>query len=160
MPATRTAQQRAEERAARVKRIVDMRRLRMTFAEIGRREEISEQRAWMIYKQALRAIPAASLAEHRTEECTLIDDAIRNLLPLAMDRSKPRTAVEAWNGIARWAERKAKLLGLDAPLRVEVSDAVDAEIARLAAELGTLEPSGEATPAGDAAPSQVPAPTA
>lgn len=47
-------------------------------------------------------------------------------------------------------ERRAKLLGLDAPTRVEVltDDAIDAEIRRLADELGAGAPGEAAAPAG------------
>lgn len=48
--------------------------------------------------------------------------------------------------ILKIAERRARLLGLDAPLRakVEVTDALDADIERLVAELAGLAPGGEA----------------
>jgi hypothetical protein len=41
-------------------------------------------------------------------------------------------------------ERRAKLLGLDAPLKVDVSDETDREIRQLAERLGAVEPAGEA----------------
>ena len=139
----------AAERRARV---VQLRRRRVSFAEIGRVEGISEQRAWKIYQEALHAIVAPHLAEHRAEELMLVDDAIRDLLPIAREHTKSaRTSVEAWSAIRGWAEHKARILGLNAAVKVEVSDAVDAEIGRLAAELGTVEPAGAAEAAGHAA---------
>lgn len=52
--------------------------------------------------------------------------------------------------ILKIAERRARLLGLDAPLRakVEVTDAIDADIERLVAELAGLAGGSEAAAAG------------
>jgi hypothetical protein len=75
----------------------------------------------------------------------LTDDAIHALLVIAADKTvSPRTRVEAWTAIRGWAEHKARILGLNAAVKVEVTDAVDAEIAALAARLGGVEPAGEA----------------
>src|SRR6476659_5227234 len=122
----------AERRA----RVVELRRERKSFAEIGAALGVSVQRAHTIYREALAAIPAQHVEEHRAEELALIDDAINDLLDLARDHSMPRTAVEAWTSIRGWAERKAKLLGLDAPTQVVLTmDTIEAEIRRLEAEL-------------------------
>jgi hypothetical protein len=148
----------AAERRARV---VQLRRRRVTFAEIGRLEGISEQRAWKIYQDALHAIVAPAVHEHRAEELILVDDAIRDLLSIARDHGKsPRTSVEAWNSIRGWAEHKARIVGLNAPVKVEVSDAIEAEISRLAAELAAVEPGGKTEAAGDAEARGVSAPPA
>src|ERR1035441_3982933 len=109
----------AAERRAEV---VRLRRSRLRFDEIGQTLGVTKERAWKIYQEALAAlhapdalpaIPAQDVEEHRAEELMLIDDAIRGLLPIARDRQHTRTAVEAWSAIRGWAERKAKLLGLD-----------------------------------------------
>jgi len=105
----------AAERRAQV---VALRRRRATFADIGRALGITKQRAHQLYEQALAEIPAQHLEEHRAEELVLIDDAIAALMRIARDSSTtPRTAVEAWTSVKGWAERKARLLGLDAPAR-------------------------------------------
>ncbi|GAA4630065.1 hypothetical protein GCM10023196_053890 [Actinoallomurus vinaceus] len=124
----------AAERRAKV---VAFRRQRLSFAEIGRRLGVSPQRAHQLYTRALAEVPARHVDEHRAEELILIDDAIADLLDIAHDHTRPRPAVDAWNAIRGWAERKARLLGLDAPTRMQVitMDAIDAEIARLNAEL-------------------------
>lgn len=137
----RTAEQKldAVERAAR---IVEMRRRRMSYTEIGAYENISPQRVGQIYRKALADIPVNAVEEHRAEETELIDMAINRLLVLANDGDVyPKDRVEAWNSIRGWAERKAKLLGLDAPTKHEVVtiDAVDREIARLTGELEAAE---------------------
>ena len=139
MTGTTCADQRittAERRA----RVIALRRQRVTFEDIGRLLGVNRARAHQIYLRALGEIPATELSEHRAEELVLVDDAIRDLLKLARDHDRPRTAVEAWNAIRMWSERKARLLGLDAPTksRVEVitEDVIEAEITRLEAQLG------------------------
>jgi len=129
-----------------------LRRSRASFDEIGRELGISRQRAWRIYQAALRQIPAASVGDHRVEELALIDDATRDLLLVAKDPSNLlRYRIEAWNGVCRWAERKARLLGLDAPakraIEVITQDVVEAEIARLEAELAAHDAEAAARPA-------------
>lgn len=49
--------------------------------------------------------------------------------------------MEAWNAIRGWAERKARLLGLDAPAKHQflTMDMIDAEVKRLQVELGILD---------------------
>jgi hypothetical protein len=42
--------------------------------------------------------------------------------------------------LVKIAQRRARLLGLDAPVEIRVSDAVDAEIAALAAQIAQLPP--------------------
>jgi hypothetical protein len=72
----------------------------------------------------------------RTE---LIDRAVNSLMGIATNNTtSTRTRVEAWSAIRGWAERKARLLGLDSPTKhaVLTLDALDAQIAALEAELG------------------------
>jgi hypothetical protein len=124
----------AAERRARV---VALRRQRLTFDRIGQTLGVTKERAWKIYQEALASIPAADVEEHRAEELTLIDDAISALMRIARTTESARTAVEAWNSIRGWAERKASLLGLDAPTRHEflTIDQIDREIAKLKVQL-------------------------
>jgi hypothetical protein len=127
--------------AERRSKVIELRRRRMSFAEIGEQLGVTTQRAHAIYREALAAIPAQHVEEHRAEELTLIDDAIADLLVIAQDHTRPRNAIEAWNSIRGWAERKAKLLGLDAPAKFEVltMDAIDEEIKKLQAELAASD---------------------
>jgi len=127
----------AAERRAQV---VALRRRRATFDQIGRALGISKERAWKLYQEALAQVPAAQVDEHRAEELVLIDDAIADLMKIARVHDKPMTSVEAWNSIRGWAERKAKLIGLDAPTRFEhlTLDAIDAQLRVLKAEMGEL----------------------
>jgi hypothetical protein len=78
----------------------------------------------------------------------LPDPATGELRPL----TDPMATYHGVDRLLRIAERRARLKGLDAPLKakVEVQDSVDADIERLVAELAGPGPGGEATPAGPA----------
>lgn len=124
-------------------RIVEMRRDRHGFREIGAELGISGKRAHELYQEALAAIPAAQVDEHRAEEVDLIDTAVRELLSICRNPDvSPRTAIEGWATIRGWSEYRAKLLGLNAPDRHEVVtlDAIDEQIRILTAELGASAP--------------------
>ena len=111
----------------------------MTFDAIGHQLGISSQRAGRIFSEALAAIPRHGVDELRAEETELIDHAVNSLTSIATDsNTSARTRVEAWSAIRGWAERKARLHGLDAPKThaVLTLDAIDAQIAALEAELG------------------------
>jgi hypothetical protein len=138
----------AAERRAQV---VELKRLKLSFAEIGRQLGITGQAAGRLYREALAQVPRMAVEEHRVEELELIDTAIHQLMKIATDATvTPRTKVEAWTSIRGWTERKSKLLGLDAPSRHEVIslDAIDAEIAELTRALagGTEAAEADASP--------------
>ena len=128
--------------------MVQLRRDRASFREIGAELGISPQAAWKAYQKALREVPVADVETLRLEELELVDFAINDLLKLALDHRKPRYSVESWNTICRWSERRARLMGLDAPARkaIEVltQDVIDKEIERLAVELA--EAGGDVPP--------------
>lgn len=134
------SRRRTLESAARRARVVEMRRDRATFDVIAAEMGVSKQRAHALYVEALHEVPAARVEQHRAEELDLIDRATRELLTLATDGDvSPRTRVEAYNAVRGWAERKARLLGLDAPAQVRAQvitdDMVDAAIEDLTREL-------------------------
>lgn len=130
MPRTnpRPGDNRPIDAAERRTQVVALRRRRLTFAEIGTEMGFTAQRAHQLYTEALKEIPAHEVEQHRAEELALIDDAVKELLVIAGNRAQPRTAVEAWNSIRGWAERKARLLGLDQPVKVEQSGQLTYEI--------------------------------
>lgn len=135
------AADRTVENEEKVARIVDLRRQRVKWADIAKAVGVNRARTIELYNRALAEIPAPHVDEHRVEETMLIDDAIEDLLKIARDgrNVSARSRIEAWNSIRGWAERKAKLLGLDAPQQVVTLDKVDQEIAALTKELQALE---------------------
>lgn len=111
--------------ADREARIIELRAKRVSFRDIGQELSISPQRVHQIWNEVRDRIPAAQLAQHREEERELADDAIRDLLQRIHDPATTTgTAIRAWEVACKWAERKSRLLGLDAPVRreIEVTD--------------------------------------
>lgn len=139
------------ELAERDARIVELRRHRLSWSEIadavGAPVHIVRRR----YSMALARIPAQSVDEHRAEEVVLIDDATADLMIIARDPNVlHRTRVEAWSAVRGWAERKAKLLGLDAPTQTITVDLVDNEITKLTNEIKKMEAYAETGVSPDA----------
>lgn len=134
----------AERRA----RAIELRRQRYQFHEIAAIIGVSKTRAWELYQEGMAAIPQPQRDLHRAESLMLIDDAIKDLLVIALNHKQPRASIEAWNSIRGFVERKARMMGEDAPTKIEVTDAIDADIERLVAELAGLAPGGEAAAAG------------
>jgi len=123
-----------------VSQIIEYRRCRVPNSEIAKNLGISAARVGQLYRRALADYPltAMSIDEHRAEENDLIDAAIRELMVIAFDhRSMPRSRIDAWLAIERFMERRAHMLGIDAPTRSEVVTlgALDMEIQKLEAEL-------------------------
>jgi hypothetical protein len=111
--------------AQREARIAELRSQRVPFREIAKELDISHQRVHTIWRNLLERIPTAHLDRYRDEERELCDDAARDLLTLIRDpQATPSNRVRAWEVLAKWAERKSRLLGLDAPIRreLEISD--------------------------------------
>jgi hypothetical protein len=84
-----------------------------------------------IYEAACRKYPVQNLDQHRREEIELADTAANELLDIARNpQVLPGNRIKAWEALCRWSERKARLLGLDAPLRreVEIFDTTSWEI--------------------------------
>jgi hypothetical protein len=133
---------RAVATAERRAQAVEMRRSRASFDEIGQALGVSRQRAWTIYQKALAEIPKPQAEQHLAEELQLIDAGIKDLWLLAHDHRRPRSAIDAWNGIARFIELEARLLDLfpAAKSRVQVitEEDVQREIEHLQAEIAAV----------------------
>lgn len=124
-------------RAERMARVVGMRRRRVAWRDVAEDLGLSVRYVRDLYSEALAEVPVAEVDEHRAEELALYDDAVSELLELARDPDQTgRVRVDAYEALRGWCERKAKLLGLDAPTTVVTLDALDREIAQLSAELG------------------------
>jgi hypothetical protein len=136
--------------AQRRARVVELRADRWTFAQIGAELGISRQRAHQLYDAVLASYRPRDLDLHRTEELELIDAACRDLLEIARDRRtdedgilvvSARDRAKAWEVLRAWADRKARLLGLDEPKRSHISmERLDEMLADVQAELDRTDP--------------------
>lgn len=141
-------------------------------AELGISIEVARKDYEMARRQAAAEL-TASVIEHRTVELVKLDALEREAWKVLKARhitvqhgkivrdedDKPieddAPVLQAIDRLERLMKRRAALLGLDAPVKVEVSAEVDDQIAALATALaagvGDLEPAREAEAAGDAA---------
>jgi hypothetical protein len=115
---------------------------RWTFAQIGAELGVTRQRAHRIWQTALEKAPAPRIHEYRKEAVQFADQRVQELIALQRQPGTAgRTYAELERQIILWEERKAKVLGIDAPTRKEInvitSDAIDAEIRRLTTEMQT-----------------------
>jgi hypothetical protein len=90
------------EGAQKRARVVELRAQRLSFSEIGAEVGLTPQRCGQLYAQALAMIPMRNVDEHRAEAGELADQAVRDLLTIAMDvRAGLRNRIDAWLAIAR-----------------------------------------------------------
>jgi hypothetical protein len=119
-------------------RTLDLRMAGATFASIATALGYSDRgAARKAYLRALDAevnLKADERDAWRREQAARCDRLIRALWPQAMNGD-----TKAHGAITRHLERQARLLGLDAPTRVQVDDGLTAEIEGLLAEMGRLE---------------------
>jgi hypothetical protein len=83
-------------------------------------------------------MPIASIDEHRAQDGAVIEKAIAALMSIATDaKSGLRHRIDSWLAIERFLDRRARLFGLDAPLKHEVLTIgnLDQQIMELEAEL-------------------------
>jgi hypothetical protein len=131
-------QLRAARLAARVIELKTTRR--MTFQQIGDECGFSKQRAFTVWTEALRKLPAPNLEQHRTDAIQFTDQMVTELLTLARrPNESARTIAELHRQINGWEEHKARLLGSYQPQRREVQvisgDTIDRSIAELTARM-------------------------
>lgn len=107
-------------------------------AEVGYHDKSGAKKA---YERALaewRDDLANDVATHRAEQLMRIERIIRSLWPRAIDRNDPEHLAYV-DRVNRQLERQARLLGLDAPVKVTVSDETDQEIETLLETMAELE---------------------
>jgi len=161
--------------ARRRTRVLAMRIEHIPYEDIAAELGVSEEVARQDYKRAREQATAelrATVSEHRATEIAKIDalerEAWRVLKARHITVQQGRVVrdddgatieddapvLQAIDRLERLMKRRAALLGLDAPVKVEVSAEVDEQIAALGAALaagvGVLEPAGEAEAPGDA----------
>ena len=119
----------AREREARA---LQLRKAGASFEQIGRALGVSTPRAWRIFQRGLARVVHEPAEELRQLEALRLDGLLTAMWPHAM-------AGKGWavDRVLAIMQRRARLLGLDAPTRVNVitEDMIDAEIRRLEAEL-------------------------
>ncbi len=140
--------------AERDARALELASRSMSYRQIAAELGCDVHTAYTAVQRGLAAIPAPAAAEYRRIELDKLDRLERHLLGV-MEREhvsashgrvvtldgKPvlddGPGVQAAVALLRVQDRRARLLGLDAPTltRVQVEDVVDAEIRRLEAEL-------------------------
>jgi hypothetical protein len=165
------------ERAAIAERrakVLQLRIEQVPYAEIARQLDISEDVAEADYRRAVEArrnaLDSARTAAVAIEEAKLdaLEQAVWEVLrrehivvqhgKVIYLKRKPMVdddpVLRATDRLLKIAERRARLKGHDAPVKVDVRAEVDDEIAAIAAALasglGELEPAGEAQAPGDA----------
>lgn len=144
-----TARRRAEA--------LELRLAGLSYRAVGERLGVSESRAWRIVEAALRAAvsePAAGVRRLELERLdVLLEEAMRQLrldhamvshgkvVPGVVDEGAKLAALDR---CLRIQERRARLLGLDAPAKVHVAEApaksdLDERIERLMEEMAALD---------------------
>jgi hypothetical protein len=105
-----------------------------TYQQIADAMDCSKPTAYARVQRALAAIPAEAVEEYRRLE----GDRLDTLLNIAMYEAQTRKSLYAIDRVLSIMERRAKLMGLDAPTKTEVInyDHITAEIMRLERELG------------------------
>lgn len=149
MPASKAQRAKTAERRAKA---VAMRLAGVDYETIAQRLGYASRGA--AYTDIDRALQARLVEQHQGA------DVLRQQELARLDRLQAAAWTAAASGdlkaietVLKVVDRRCKLLGLDAPVRHEVVtlDAIDAEIARLTAELGGAGETGEAeTPAAPA----------
>jgi hypothetical protein len=145
------------EQVERDARAVELRRRHLNYRQIARELDLSTSNAYAAVQRGLADTIAETNDEVRRQELERLDDLARaSLRVLATQHvvvSQGRVAkhpdtgavliddgptLAAIDRLLKIQERRAKLLGLDAPAKVEVLtlDAIDSEIRKLSAELG------------------------
>ena len=131
----------------------------LSFAEIGKRLGMSRQGATAAHKRALREVVREAAEDVRAVELDRLDTLYRTALGVMakshwtvqngrivrdadgrpLEDSGPRLG--AIDRALKVQERRARLLGLDAPTKndVRVTDILNSRIEQLAAELGFME---------------------
>jgi len=118
-----------------------------TYQQIADTMGCSKPTALARVRRALAAIPAEAVDEYRRLEGERLD----NLLAIATHQAMTKKSLFAIDRCLAIMDRRARLLGLDAPVRTEVItlDYIQAEIQRLEATLGEIDDDATAaTPSG------------
>ena len=108
-----------------------------SYQKIADNVGVSKTAAYKRVQRALAAIPFEAVEEYRRIEVSRLDQVLEVALAKALDPND-KAAMFAIDRVLTIMDRRAKLLGLDAPTKnISITmDALDMEISRLSAELG------------------------
>ena len=135
--------ERTEEQALIDTEALKLRSRGYTYQQIADHMGCSKPTAYARVQRALAAIPAEAAEEYRRLE----NDRLDTLQAIAMHEAITKKSMQAIDRVLHIMDRRAKLLGLDAPTKTEVItlDAIDAEIRRLETQLGENDVAGTRT---------------
>lgn len=138
----------AQERAARV---VRLHRDGYTFRDIGTQLGVSTSRAHQIWDKALRDVPAAEVEPLRAEVAERLDECLRRCLAVLADPmpavtskgevlpfTDQRLVLDAIAEIRKGEEVRARLFGLNAPVRSEIAAVQNVRYEVVGVDLGAL----------------------
>jgi hypothetical protein len=141
----RTPAQRQDEAEVKALRAVELRLAGATFQRIaealGYADKSGAKKAYERALASLRDDLAPSIAQHRTEQLLRVETLLVGLWGKARDPNNP-DQLRATDSIRRLLERQAKLLGLDAPVKVQVSDEIDEQIEALLSQMNERDNAG------------------
>lgn len=131
--------ERTEEQAHLDTAALKLRSLGMSYQSIADQMGVTKATAYNRCQRALAAIPAEAVDEFRRIEGQRLD----LLLEVAMEKALAgdKGSLFAIDRVLAIQERRARLMGLDAPIKTEVItlDYIQQEIARLEATLGDID---------------------
>jgi hypothetical protein len=179
-----TRAERQADAARRRAQVLQARLAGASFEDIGQRLGVSDTRAHQLYVDALHRTVQEPADQLRVLELHRLDQLQAHAVKVLRGRhvviqggrvvvdrqGQPYTdhspVLAAIAALLRIAERRARLLGLDAPSRVDAQvrgevyslSAIDTELARLQAELAALDPPQDPPAAEQVLPPDPPAP--
>lgn len=137
------------EMAVRSKRVLQMKLAGATYPEIAEAMGISLSTAHGDVQRALKDIPRDEAAQMRQEESLSLDRMKRELWAEAMDRDVSIIQrLPLFDRLLKLSDRRAKLLGIDAPQSVEVSS-LDLDLDKAIAALLSAAKDPVPDPGGD-----------
>jgi len=128
---------RTEEQAILDTEALRLRSRGVTYQKIADSLGVTKATAYNRVQRALAAIPAEAVDEYRRLETERLDSLLEMALEKALDPNN-KSSLFAVDRTLAIMDRRAKLLGLDAPVKTETvtMDYMDKEIQRLEALLG------------------------
>lgn len=121
------------QRAERARKVVDLRALGLTYEQIGRNLGISVKQASLDFRAAQRDAFRESMEEMVMVEFRRLEDVHRAFVRVMMDTERPiKDRGEAAKHILKASEQRAKLMGMNSAIKVEVKEVIYSPLEKLA----------------------------